>query len=669
MKPHRVLSVIVAVLMLSGVAATQGNDSAEARLRAAMDKETVDGDLKGAIDGYKRVISQRGASREVVAQALLRLGMAYEKQGDAEARKSYERLVREFADLPSVVQQARGRMAVADAVATGPTLRRLCSECDGTISSDGRFLLFARNGGLAVRDLGSGTVRQVIPAPANGGIGWGRFSPDGRQLAYSRWSQSPNRGQLMVANADGSGSRAVSDQGWLGDWSPDASRVLLVQPARSGEPGNLVRLSWVRLSDGTVQTLPTARRNLDFPHVSPDGRFIAFSASPDVDGNMTENVHIMASDGSGETRLSASTVYQEAVGWSPDGRYFLYGEYPRGGAPALWAVPLANGRVQGPPVSVKQFDQGSSILGVSPTGTVYYRYASTTGDLYTALMDPASGRVVSIPAVVPTPGAGVGAAWSPDSRRIAYLTGVNPHMELRVFSLEAGQDRRIPANVSFVNSLCWTSGAESVLTNRDTGQAQNRYETLRVDLATGETRPVFPGARSFRLWNCTDRTAANFDTSAVKVRDLATAAETELYRLKRPTRSYGASKLSPDGRFVTFLESVDPETSVLLVVPSGGGPARELARVKAPAQLQEIDGHAWSRDSRFVYFLKRADGKAPYELYRVPTAGGAEEEMGLKGLELRGIEIAPDAQKMFFVMGSFNRPEIWAMDNFLPLGN
>jgi hypothetical protein len=53
MRLHKVLAITIAVLTLATVAAPQGSRSPEARLRAAMDKETVDGDLKAAINGYK----------------------------------------------------------------------------------------------------------------------------------------------------------------------------------------------------------------------------------------------------------------------------------------------------------------------------------------------------------------------------------------------------------------------------------------------------------------------------------------------------------------------------------------------------------------------------------------------------------------------------------------
>jgi hypothetical protein len=45
-----------------------------------------------------------------------------------------------------------------------------------------------------------------------------------------------------------------------------------------------------------------------------------------------------------------------------------------------------------------------------------------------------------------------------------------------------------------------------------------------------------------------------------------------------------------------------------------------------------------------------------------------EEAMGLEGMEMRGLELAPDGRKAFFFMEAINRPEIWAMENFRPSG-
>src|SRR4051794_11886982 len=76
----------------------QKADSAESLLQAATKKELVDGNLAAAIEGYKKTLAAAKGNRAVAAKALLRLGECYEKQGNAEAQRSYERLVREYGD-------------------------------------------------------------------------------------------------------------------------------------------------------------------------------------------------------------------------------------------------------------------------------------------------------------------------------------------------------------------------------------------------------------------------------------------------------------------------------------------------------------------------------------------------------------------------------------------
>jgi hypothetical protein len=70
MKPTVILALLLAAL--ARVPAQQNPDAA---LRAAIHKETVDGDLKAAIDQYRKLT--QGKNRAVAAQALLRMGQCY----------------------------------------------------------------------------------------------------------------------------------------------------------------------------------------------------------------------------------------------------------------------------------------------------------------------------------------------------------------------------------------------------------------------------------------------------------------------------------------------------------------------------------------------------------------------------------------------------------------
>jgi len=104
------------------------------------------------------------------------------------------------------------------------------------------------------------------------------------------------------------------------------------------------------------------------------------------------------------------------------------------------------------------------------------------------------------------------------------------------------------------------------------GMRATRFDVVRISVGTGDTQLVFPAAPTFRLASCTDLTVANSAPIAIRVRNLNTGAETELYRFKRPANRI--AKISPDGRLVAFLDTIDPDTSALMAVPSTGGPAR-----------------------------------------------------------------------------------------------
>jgi Tol biopolymer transport system component len=92
-----------------------------------------------------------------------------------------------------------------------------------------------------------------------------------------------------------------------------------------------------------------------------------------------------------------------------------------------------------------------------------------------------------------------------------------------------------------------------------------------------------------------------------------------------------------------------------------------LARLKSPAEFQPIYwGVAWSPDNEFVYFVKRNDRRAPFVLFRIPAAGGAEERVGLEGADIRDLDISLDGTRIVFSLGATEQPEIWAVDNFLP---
>ncbi len=88
------------LLLLAAFAAAQKEQQSKLLLEQATKKELIDGDLKSAIEIYQQILNLQDAPRAVVAKALLHLGQCNEKLGNAEARKAYERIVRDFSDQP-----------------------------------------------------------------------------------------------------------------------------------------------------------------------------------------------------------------------------------------------------------------------------------------------------------------------------------------------------------------------------------------------------------------------------------------------------------------------------------------------------------------------------------------------------------------------------------------
>jgi hypothetical protein len=112
---HTLTRLVLAAVAIGVLAGAQGQDRPELQLKTAIYKETVEGDLHGAIALYKQIVSNASVPRPIAAAALLGLGGCYEKVGQQDARKVYERLVAEYSDQAQEAAAARQRLAALTA--------------------------------------------------------------------------------------------------------------------------------------------------------------------------------------------------------------------------------------------------------------------------------------------------------------------------------------------------------------------------------------------------------------------------------------------------------------------------------------------------------------------------------------------------------------------------
>jgi hypothetical protein len=119
----RILIGIATVVLV--VAAADKSQDAERQFKAAQNTELVDGDLKRAIDQYKKL--SQGSNRAIAARALLRMGGCYEKLGSKEADKQYDLVISKFADQREAVAEAKAHLGGAAAKTNAMGNRRVWS--------------------------------------------------------------------------------------------------------------------------------------------------------------------------------------------------------------------------------------------------------------------------------------------------------------------------------------------------------------------------------------------------------------------------------------------------------------------------------------------------------------------------------------------------------------
>src|SRR5262245_54433460 len=266
MKANLIASVMLcglwAVIVAGQQSAAEKSAAAEAQLGAAIHQEEAEGNLDAAIASYKRFLAQHGNNRALAAKAHYHLGLAYEKLGNAEAGKSYERVVRDYADQAELSAAARRRLAALGARSSDTlTLRHVYTtkafEMPASITPDGR-LMGLDGGNIGLRDVATGRIRWLVDGDTqNIEAQEPVISPDQRQVAYAWYANKPNGelyGELrIIRDEPGSKPRVVipanEDFRFVDPaaWSLDGKSILIIINRRD----HTWQLGWVSVGDGS----------------------------------------------------------------------------------------------------------------------------------------------------------------------------------------------------------------------------------------------------------------------------------------------------------------------------------------------------------------------------------------------------------------------------------
>jgi Tol biopolymer transport system component len=682
------------VALLIGVSVSAQSLSVE--LQRITQHETVTGNLKQAIEDYKKLVARAGADRAIAAQALVRMAECYQKLGNGEAQRIYEQVVRDFGDQREATT-ARARLAGLQSPTTTRTVQATRQvwagqgvDGMGRASLDGRYLTYTDwdTGDLAVRNLSAGTNHRLTNT--GGWVASGDYaiesliSTDGRHVLYGWFIEKESMFELRVVPLVESASTPQARVVFRSDeyltphaWSADGHSIYVVRWGRDKNQQIGV------IHDGAYRSLKSLEwRSPQRMSLSPDGRFLAYDVQAGDNGS-PRDIMVLAVDGSQEVPLVHAPANDQSPLWSPAGAHVLFMS-DRTGVSALWAIPVESGRPKGQPELVKNPTGPIEPLGMTRTGSLFYLLPGRARrNVYRASFD---GMQVTAPTMATDRyvNANFASSWSPDGKALAFYSmrdTPNAPPKLVVKSEDKDEDRvvALPASVNplFMAGPKWFPDSRSVLIVARKAQGAG-FEFQRIDLETGSASVLWQVQGAISSYAVSPDGHAIF--YAVQNDGSGSIASGRLVRVDLERRAEVVLKqgewfitlaVSPDGQQLAYLKSIRENTSeypsAIEVMPVAGGPARQLIRHPRWLGGSRYNTLAWTPDQRFLIFGRDNPGGDVNVMWRISVAGGEPAPIGLSmRARLKNFSFHPDGKRLTFTAIDADDNEVWTLENFLP---
>ena len=195
-----------------------------------------------------------------------------------------------------------------------------------TFSPDSNYIYYRAGQALYQLPVLGGVPKKVLQAfPGRFPNNALTFSPDGRQLAFIRYSTGLNESAIVIANADGTGERILATSKRPTSffrslaWSPDGSVIACATTTAAGHQ----EVVTVQVSDGTVSSIPSS----DWDTIvqvawRPDGRAL-FVVAAELEHEFLTQIWQLSYPSGGRSNVTNDSNIYEGISLTADGRTFV----------------------------------------------------------------------------------------------------------------------------------------------------------------------------------------------------------------------------------------------------------------------------------------------------------------------------------------------------------
>ena len=415
----------------------------------------------------------------------------------------------------------------------------------------------------------------------------------------------------------------------------------------------------VPLSGGTAVRLTAHEGEERFPRISPDGKWVAFTAQ--YEGN--DDVYLMPASGGEPIRLTWHPASDQAIGWSAEGKvlfrsrrdhphadFRVFKVDPKGGVPEL--IPLE-------PCAWLSFEPAGKRIAAQKIGLEFHNWKRYKGgeaeQIYVGTLEP-----LAFTDVTRYDGKDAFPMWATDGR-IYFVTDRWGRPNLASMDPDGGNVKRHTTFTDY--DVRWPAMGDGKIVY------QHAMDIWAYDLATGKSEKVPVVLPSDRL-QVRERFVDPMQTIqgwtiskdgqriAIESRgDLFVARTSKKGLIRRVTESsLSRTKFpafSPDGKWLAAWTEVEGEEQLMLHSADNSAAPKQVGKVPPGWYMEPV----WSPDGKSI-----AWGDQRYDLYVTDAATGARAAVDSGEWEIRMYEWSPDSRFLAYTLtipNGYNQVRIW----------